>query len=238
LNKNFNSLLAFVLHFRAYKETSLLVDFFTRDLGRITTVAKGVKRPKSLLKPVLVPTSLLNIDISGKRELKTLKKSEIVSHFSLSSNSQINSILYLNELLIKFIEKEDPHPLIFDRYTEVLSSLENKIKTGEVEAELRSFELLLLEELGYGIDLYLEANTGKKIQESSTYFFDPMKGFLINSINEITKKDLLFSGQDILNIAKGDFSSDKTRVASKRILRAALDTHLGKKDLNIRKFFS
>ena len=143
MNKNFNSLLAFVLHFRAYKETSLLVDFFTRDLGRITTVAKGVKRPKSILKPVLVPTSLLNIDISGKRELKTLKKSEIVSHFSLSSNSQINSILYLNELLIKFIEKEDPHPLIFDRYTEVLSSLENKIKTGEVEAELRSFELLL-----------------------------------------------------------------------------------------------
>ena len=168
MNKNFNSLLAFVLHFRAYKETSLLVDFFTRDLGRITTVAKGVKRPKSILKPLLVPTSLLNIDISGKRELKTLKKSEIVSHFSLSSNSQINSILYLNELLIKFIEKEDPHPLIFDRYTEVLSSLENKIKTGEVEAELRSFELLLLEELGYGIDLYLEANTGKKIQESST----------------------------------------------------------------------
>ena len=61
MNKNFNSLLAFVLHFRAYKETSLLVDFFTRDLGRITTVAKGVKRPKSILKPVLVPTSLLNI---------------------------------------------------------------------------------------------------------------------------------------------------------------------------------
>ncbi len=238
MNKNFNSLIAFVLHFRAYKETSLLVDFFTRDLGRITAVAKGVKRPKSILKPVLIPTTLLNIDISGARELKTLRKSEIVCYFSLSLNLQVNSILYLNELLIKFIEKEDPHPLIFDKYTEVLKSLENLSLKQKVEAELRSFELILLEELGYGIDLNLEASTGKKIKEDLTYFFDPMKGFLINRMSEITKEDLLFSGQDILNLAKGDFSSDKTRAASKRILRTALDNHLGKKDLNIRKFFS
>ena len=142
---------AIVLHTRAYKETSLIVDIFTRNYGRISIIAKGVKRPKSKLGVIKTPSSLFLISCRGRSDLKTLTHCELNKYFDLSPKS-FNSLVYLNELLVKLLEKEDSHPEIFDHYLKVcdcLSSLSGKA----LEVHLRAFELNLLKEIGYGLDL-------------------------------------------------------------------------------------
>ncbi|MDP6181912.1 MAG: DNA repair protein RecO, partial [SAR86 cluster bacterium] len=155
---------AFVLHTRAFKETSLLVDLFTKNLGRINVVANGARKPKSPLRSVLTPTSLFAVSFSGKTELKNLNACELLNHYSLSMPVSFNSIVYVNELLIKATEKEDPHEEIFNQYQLLYEGLSEKKERIEIEVLLRSFELVLLQELGYGIDLSFESISGNQIK--------------------------------------------------------------------------
>ena len=123
---------AFVLHTRAFKETSLLVDLFTKNLGRINVVANGARKPKSPLRSVLTPASLFAVSFSGKTELKNLNACELLNHYSLSMPVSFNSIVYVNELLIKATEKEDPHKEIFN-----LLKHEMKEKIHALEIEIK-----------------------------------------------------------------------------------------------------
>ena len=100
---------AFVLHTRPYQETSILVDFFTRSYGRLNAIAKGAKRPKSPLRSVLTPASKLSVTLTGKSDLKTLSSVEIIDHFQLNDGVSLNSVIYVNELVTKATEREDPH---------------------------------------------------------------------------------------------------------------------------------
>ena len=227
---------AFVLHTRPYQETSILVDFFTRSYGRLNAIAKGAKRPKSRLRSVLTPASKLSVSLSGKSELKTLSSVEIIDHFELNNGVSFNSIIYVNELIIKATEKEDPHAVIFDDYEILLKKLSNQSDQVDLEQNLRNFELNLLQEMGYGIDLSRDAETNKKIEEGFFYRFYPDKGFAIDKANIASQKS--FSGLDIINFKKGNFEKKETRDSSKIIMRMALDFHLGSKTLNIRKYLT
>ena len=155
---------AFVLHTRPYQETSILVDFFTRSYGRLNAIAKGAKRPKSPLRSVLTPASKLSVSLSGKSELKTLSSVEIIDHFQLNNGLSFNSIIYVNELIIKATEKEDPHAAIFDDYEILIKKLSYQSDLVNLEQNLRNFELNLLQEMGYGIDLSRDAETNKQIE--------------------------------------------------------------------------
>ena len=143
---------AFVLHTRAFQETSIIVDFFTQSYGRLNAIAKGAKRPKSPLRSVLTPASKLSITLSGKNDLKTLSNVEIIDHYQLDNSISFNSILYINELITKATEKEDPHKEIFNQYENLIINLSNNSNNSELERVLRDFELNLLQEMGYGID--------------------------------------------------------------------------------------
>ena len=228
---------AFVLHTRAFKETSLLVDLFTKNLGRINVVAKGARKPKSPLRSVLTPASLFAVSFSGKTELKNLNACELLNHYSLSMPVSFNSIVYVNELLIKATEKEDPHEEIFNQYQLLCEGLSNKKESIEIEVLLRSFELVLLQELGYGIDLSFESISGNQIKPKDKYMFDPSLGFTKVQTDSI-KSNGIFLGKDILNFSSGDLTEEDSRLASKKIMRLALDYHLGNKSLNIRKYLS
>ncbi len=228
---------AFVLHTRAFKETSLIVDLFTKNLGRINVVAKGARRPKSPLKSVLTPSCLFAVSFSGKSELKNLNACELLNHYSLSRPASFNSIIYVNELLIKATEKEDPHKRVFNQYQLFYEGLTVSKKGVEIEVLLRSFELLLLEELGYGIDLEFETISGDKIRPEISYEFDPSLGFT-KLQNDLIKSKEVFLGKDILNFASGDLTEPSSRFTSKKIMRLALDYHLGNKSINIRKYLS
>ena len=227
---------AFVIHTRPYQETSLIIDFFTKSYGRLNAVAKGAKRPKSPLRSVLTPASKLVISISGKSELKNLSSVEIVDHFHITDGISLNSIIYVNELITKATEKEDPHENIFNEYEALLRDLTRTKHIYQLEKYLRKFELNLLQEMGYGIDLSREAESNVKLEKNCQYRFDPDKGFSL--IKKTDNSQISFLGQDIIDFSEGQFEKKTTRDASKNIMRTALDFHLGNKTLNIRKYLT
>ena len=223
-----------MLHTRPFKETSLLVDLFTRNHGRISVIAKGAQRPKSKIGIIKTPSCLFYVSCTGRGELKTLTHCEVKEYFFPIAEA-FNSVIYLNELLIKLLEKEDAHPEIFDHYLTVCGSLKSKNKEN-LEKNLRSFELTLLKEIGYGLNLNFEGNSDIEIKEDTSYKFVPSVGFLPQTKSESNKNN--FSGRDILNLSTGNFSSPDTLLASKQIMRQAIDFHLGNKTLKIREYLS
>ena len=223
-----------MLHTRPFKETSLLVDLFTRNHGKISVIAKGAKRPKSKIGIIKTPSCLFFVSCTGRGELKILTHCEIKEYFFPIAEA-FNSVVYLNELLIKLLEKEDAHPEIFDHYLIVCGSLKSN-KKEKLEKNLRSFELTLLKEIGYGLNLNFEGNSDIEIKEDTSYKFVPSVGFLPQTKSESNKNN--FSGRDILNLSTGNFSSPDTLLASKQIMRQAIDFHLGNKTLKIREYLS
>ena len=205
-----------------------------RNHGKISVIAKGAKRPKSKIGIIKTPSCLFFVSCTGRGELKILTHCEIKEYFFPIAEA-FNSVVYLNELLIKLLEKEDAHPEIFDHYLIVCGSLKSKNKEN-LEKNLRSFELTLLKEIGYGLNLNFEGNSDIEIKEDTSYKFVPSVGFLPLTKSESNKHN--FSGRDILNLSTGNFSSPDTLLASKQIMRQAIDFHLGNKTLKIREYLS
>src|SRR6266404_7748539 len=141
---------AFVLHAHPYRETSLIVEALTADYGRVAMVARGARRARSELRGVLQAFQPLSLSWLGAGELKTLVKAEWRGGLPLVTGSALLCGFYLNELLLKLLPREDPHPRLFDAYESALSRLANGADQAPV---LRQFELELMAELGYALPL-------------------------------------------------------------------------------------
>tara|TARA_Y100001970_G_scaffold294213_1_gene448632 strand:- start:29849 stop:30586 length:738 start_codon:yes stop_codon:yes gene_type:complete len=228
---------AVVIHTRAYKESSLIVELFTKNKGRVTTIAKGVKRPKNRLRSILTPTSIFSLSTSGRGEMKNIISCEVVEAFLFNSKETLSSIFYINELIYKFFEKEDPHKEIFYQYSLLLRSLSRESDLKNLEYFLRIFELKILNEVGYGINLTTEANSDQRIVPNKFYSFNPEEGFKEFAFNKNQDNDLIFPGQDIIDLGEGNLDNLSTRKSSKIITRKSIDLHLGSRKINIRKFF-
>ncbi len=138
---------AYVLHRYDWSESSLILEVFTRHHGRLALVAKGVKRPSSSFRPILLPLQPLHLAFGGDGEIKTLKAAEWQGGHVMPSGDALMSGYYLNELLLKLLAREDPHPLLFDVYASAVQVIASE--HGEaLESALRAFELLLLREIG------------------------------------------------------------------------------------------
>ncbi|HTE14448.1 MAG TPA: DNA repair protein RecO, partial [Burkholderiales bacterium] len=144
----------YVLHSYPYQETSLIVEVFTREFGRVGMVAKGAKRPHSPLRSVLMPFHALTLDWSGRSDLKTLRTAEWRGAFRLLSGRALICGFYLNELLLKLLHRDDPHDALFGAYEQTLQALLNGADHALV---LRCFEKRLLSELGYALILDCDA---------------------------------------------------------------------------------
>lgn len=144
---------AFLLHSYPYRETSLILDVFTRAHGRVALVAKGAKRPHSALRPVLVSFQRLALSWSGAGEIKTLVRAEWAGALQRLEGAGAMSGWYLNELLMHLLPREDPHEGLYDAYAAALASLcEDRPR----QPILRYFEWRLLCEIGYGFELAAE----------------------------------------------------------------------------------
>ncbi len=138
---------AFVLHRYDWSETSLILEVFTRHHGRLALVAKGVKRPSSSFRPILLPLQPLHLAFGGDAEIKTLKAAEWQGGHVMPTGDALMSGYYLNELLLNLLAREDPHPALFDLYASAVAVIASE--HGEaLESALRAFELLLLREIG------------------------------------------------------------------------------------------
>ena len=138
----------YVLHATAWRETSLIVQAFSRDHGWVSMVAKGAKRPHSVLRPALSVFQPLLLSWTGSGEIKTLTRAECAGVHALPGAAMM-SCWYMNELLFRLLPREDPHPGLFDAYVVALQ----RLAQGQAAAgALRRFEWILLKETGYGLD--------------------------------------------------------------------------------------
>ncbi|GAA5086679.1 MAG: DNA repair protein RecO [Alcaligenaceae bacterium] len=144
-----NEAASYLLHATPWKESSLIAQMFSRDYGIVSLVAKGAKRPYSALKPVLLNFQPLLLSWSGSNEVKTLTRAELAGLHPISGRA-LMSAWYMNELILRLLPKEDPHPNLFDQYRQALTQLAQ----GQLTAAtiLREFEWVLLQETGYGLD--------------------------------------------------------------------------------------
>ncbi|MGE0314855.1 MAG: DNA repair protein RecO [Lautropia sp.] len=155
----------FVLHSLPYRETSLIVELFTRESGRIPVIAKGARRPRSALRAVLLAFQPIDFALAGRGELKILAQAEWRGGLGMPQGEALLYGFYLNELIVRLLAREDPHPTLFDGYVTALGELAS---AGAHEAVLRRFEWLLLQEIGYAPDLACDAQ-GESIEAGAAY---------------------------------------------------------------------
>ncbi|MCX8582631.1 MULTISPECIES: DNA repair protein RecO [unclassified Gilliamella] len=221
---------AFVLHTRTYSESSLLVDLFVENVGKITILAKGARRKRSALKGVLQPFTPLIVQYSGHGEIKTLRQVEAVSLTLPLVSVYLYSAFYLNELLHRVLVAETEITTLFDDY---LASIQQLAQQVPAENVLRAFELALLENLGYHVDFFHCSATGDDIVESMHYQYISEKGFICSLLQNSTA----FTGEEVLALGKRQFHNIDTLKAAKRFTRMALKPYVGAKPFKSRELF-
>ena len=219
----------FVLHSYPYKETSLIVDVFTRDFGRIALIAKGAKRPHSKLRGVLQTFQPLSVGWSGKAEVRTLTSAEWIGGLLPLERSALLCGFYLNELLVKLLARDDPHPALFDHYIATV----NQLAHGEpAPIVLRKFERALLKETGVGGDFTVCATTREPIEPAEIYVVDPERGPRPAYPADTSPR---VSGKTLLDMEQENYDDSATQMQSKFLMRFLLAHHLGGTPLNTRQ---
>lgn len=216
---------AYVLHSRAYRESSALVDLLTPQ-GRLRVVLRGARGKAGTLARPFVP---LEVELRGRGELKTVSRLEAAGIPNLLHAEALFSGLYLNELLIRLLPEQDPHPATFDHYAMTVLAL---AQGRALEPLLRSFEWRLLDELGYGFALDVD-RLGQPIVAAGLYRLQADAG--LEAVAQLQPG--VFHGSELLAMAEADWSVPGALAAAKRLMRQALAPHLGGRPLVSRELF-
>lgn len=207
---------AWLLHHRPWSDTSRILELITRDHGRVTLFAHGARRPKSPLRAVLRPFAPLLVSWSGRADGGTLTAAEAGSAAATLAGARLLSGYYLNELLLKLLPKEDRHEAVFDAYAHAIGEL----ASGEEHRALRAFERVLLEELGYGLDLSRDAANGRPVEGDGYYHFEPGRGVL--AVRDADAGPGVHAGRAVLAVARGEFGLPDAQKAARGIYGAAI----------------
>jgi len=218
---------AYVLHARAYRETSALIDLMTLHHGRVSVVARGVRRSRAGQPH---PFGRLSVGCSGRGQLLTLAGFDSISHRWLTGDA-LYAGLYLNELLLRLLRDDDPHPVLFVGYEHTL----DRLAAGADEAALRMFERLVLKECGYEVTFGVDSETGEPVQRTLGYRFVPDVGF--RAVDEAVDDRLVFSGATLHAIEADDYTDGAVRRSAKQIMRRALAPLLGDRPIGSRALF-
>ena len=224
----------FILHTIPYRETSLLVDIFTLNHGRLRCVAKGFRKPnKKGIAKTLFPYSEHHFQWQGRGELKTLTQADPIQAPVFLKQESLFVGLYINELLYKLLHQNDPHQSLYEFYRQLMTQQ----STSEIQQPvLRRFEMLLLEELGYGLVLDSEAETGQAVSSEHLYYYIPDQGLKL--IQDQTADNLhAFSGADIMALCQGQLEQKSVLRAAKKLTRQVIDFYLDGKELNSRELY-
>lgn len=226
---------AYILHSRSYRDTSLLLELFTPEQGRMSAVARGAKSTRSRFKGLLQPFVPLLISWVGKTDLMTLTIAEAHGAPHCLTGDALLCGIYLNELMVRLLHRYDAHPNLYTAYETALQGLQ---ETTQLQKILREFEKKLLHELGYALQLDREAHTGNSINPGRFYFFDPNAGLLPCADNVASQSSKqIFSGENLLALHSDDFNNEIYLRDAKRLLRVALGHLLGNKPIKSREMF-
>ncbi|HZV93152.1 MAG TPA: DNA repair protein RecO, partial [Caldimonas sp.] len=167
------ALVAFVLHRYDWSESSLILDLFTRERGRLAAAAKGARRPFSQLRSVLLPFQRIQVSVGSlpadenARDIENLRSAEWMGGGAMLTGAALFNGFYLNELLMRLLARHDPHPALFDAYSATIASLGTD--DAGSQAALRGFEMVLLKEIGVLPDLAIETSTGRPVAAEERY---------------------------------------------------------------------
>lgn len=225
---------AFVLHAYPYKETSLIVEAFVREFGRVGMVAKGAKRPRSELRGLLQAFLPLSLSWGGASELKTLVKAEWRGGVPLPAGRALLSAFYLNELVLKLLAREDPHPVLWDEYQAALASLAGESSAAAQAMVLRRFEVRLLAELGYALPLTQEADGAVPIDPAARYHYAFDHGPR-RYASEPGIRWPVVRGATLLALAEQHYPDSETAAEAKRLMRDVLDHYLESRRIESRR---
>jgi DNA repair protein RecO (recombination protein O) len=241
----------YVLHTYPYRETSLILQAWTEKHGRLGLVAKGARRPKSATRAVLIPFQPLVLDWFGRGELRTLKTAEPSAPATPLAGASLLSAFYLNELLLKLTTREDPHEGLFQAYDEAITSLRALSRTrpgtdpepgksvdqgpSPVEPILRRFELRLLQELGYALELTREAGTRVPIVAEQEYLYVVERGPVpAPDEGDPPLNAVKLRGSTLLDLEQGRLDDAATIAQAKQLMRLLINHSLNGQELATR----
>jgi DNA repair protein RecO (recombination protein O) len=219
---------AFVLHQRPFRDSSLIVEVFAREQGRLTVFAHAARRQRSRF-AALQPFQELLLSWSGRGDAAQLIGAENAGEALVLPAPRLMSGFYLNELLIKLLTRHDPYPELFDRYQAALGELAH---AAAAESALRRFEAQLLQFIGYGLNLDAEADTGRPVRADACYEFRAgVHGFVIAEPGSCGA----INGEVLRRLAQGgEFESEAALRQARSLMRAALDHCLEGRELSTR----
>ncbi|HTL25254.1 MAG TPA: DNA repair protein RecO [Burkholderiales bacterium] len=219
----------YVLHSYPYKETSLIVEAFTRRHGRLGLLARGARRPRSAIRGMLLAFHPLGLSWSGSGDLGTLRSVDWAGTHRAPAGLGLMCGFYLNELLMRLLPRDDPHERLFDAYAESLRCL---AEARDQEPVLRAFERRLLGELGYAPLLEHDAISGAPIEPGQRYMYEPDRGPV--AVRGEHAPPAALRGQTLLDIANDDYARADTRDEARRLLRELIAHRLGGQTLHTR----
>jgi len=224
---------AYILHSRPYRESSLLLEALSRVHGRTGLVARGARGAKSRWKHVLQPFRPLLLSWIQRGELGTLTGVDQVASPPALAGEPLFCGLYANELIIRFLQRSDPHPALFDHYQALLAQL----ATGDgPQPILRIFEKQLLESAGFGLQLEHEHGTERPISAESWYLYVPETG-PVRRDRDRGPVDKLVSGSALLALKSGEIEDCHLKEL-KQLMRQLIRNHLGGKPIASQSLFS
>jgi DNA repair protein RecO (recombination protein O) len=248
----------YVLHTYPYRETSLILQVWTEKHGRLGLVAKGARRPRSASRSVLVPFQPLALDWFGRGELRTLKTAEPAAPATPLGGASLLSAFYLNELLLKLTTRDDPHEALFAAYDEAITALRDLSRAhGErmraqpqdephaaesapdpqraIEPVLRRFELRLLQEVGFALELEREAETRAPIAAERDYWYVVERGPIPAPEGAAAPANAVrLRGLTLLDLCRGRLDDPRTIAQSKQLMRLLINHSLNGQELATR----
>lgn len=223
---------AFVLHARPYRETSLILEIFSHEHGRLGAIAKGARNPKSRQRALLLPFTPLLLSWSGKGELALLTGVEAVGPARELSGQNRYAAYYLNELILRLLHRHDAHPELFDCYAATLAKLHDD---DSIQDGLRIFEKRLLAGIGYAMILDHDTVSGQPLEPERLYQYLPERGPELSTNDRMTGHCLL--GRSMLELDREHFSSARSRHEARRLTRFLIDKQTVERSLRSRQVF-
>ena len=215
---------AFILRHKKYRETSVIIDVLTKDFGIVSILARGVRKKKSKIAGLLLAFTALKISYIGKHELKILTQIELDLPTIQLNGLSLYCGFYVNELIVYFLHKDDPHPEVFNQYLQCLVMLGD---SNDIEQTLRFFELNLMETIGYGVQLNRDANNDTEINPTTKYLFRGEKGMVENP-------DGYICGVTLLAMDAREALDKQALYEAKQLMRRIIDFQLQGKKLKSR----
>lgn len=219
----------YALHQRSYRDTSLIVELWTREFGRISVMARGAKNPSKRWVGLLQAGIPLWAHWRGRGQLPFLVQLEPRAGFPEFKKTALRSVFYLNELLYRGLPKEDPHPQLFDGYEQTVLSWGTDLSLTAIEIGLRRFERCYLTELGYGF-AWPDKNSG-----GDYFLYQPREGFIPVAREH---SGLVISSELLNQIEQESYEDTQVRNEAKKLYRSAILSYLGLEEIHSRRLFA